>query len=196
MIKGKIFSKLVSGYRLMAAGKATTENPPMPVRVVSGTVGLQQLNPEEPYVEKEKKRIKFEGLDIPEFKPRQIRLTKMKEEEEKLKPITYPLIPSKPKRGEPVFAYVKIFWDERSHKYIYQLTEPEMSLKIREILGKLKDLLEQRLDVDFSKLKRFEATDYLIKQVDELVEYFSFRINETEKKVLRSFSQDIKEFKL
>jgi len=130
---------------------------------------------------------KVEGFEIPDFKQKTVKLGEMRPEEAKIMPMVYPLIPSKPKKDEPVFAYAKIFWDDKLHKYNYQVVEPDLSPKLTEILGKVKDLLEQRLDVDFSKLKRFEASEYLSNQVDELLQYFDFRVDESEKKILRYY---------
>jgi len=187
----KIFNRLVRGYKILSkdvvGAEAGVGEPPVPVRVVGKPAVSLEEKEEDKTVKKEIKEIEFEGLEIPQFKRRQVRLAKMELEEEKLSTITYPLIPSRPKKGETVFAYARIFWDGRTQKYIYQLNEPELSTKLKEILGKIKDLLEQRLDVDFSKLKKFEAMEYLTTQVNELIDYFGFRINETEKRILRYY---------
>lgn len=195
MIVKKFLDDLVRGYKILSKGKI--EGAPVPVEIVGqspiplAAVKKKEEETFESLEEQAEKRgakiVEVRGIEIPEFKPRQVRLAKIEPEEEKAIRITYPLIPTRPKKGEPVFAYARIFWDERSHKYVYQLVEPELSLKLREILDKIKDLLEQRLDVDFSKLKKFEAMGYLTKQVNELIDYFGFRINETEKRILRYY---------
>ena len=134
-------------------------------------------------------RKEIEGFEIPHFAPAEARIGKMikAEEEEKRLSIVYPLIPKKPAKNEPVFAYAKIFWDSESNRYFYKLVEPELSEKIKDLMKKIKELLEQKLDIDFSKLKRFEAVDYLHKNVEELLSYFGFKITETEKKVLHYY---------
>jgi flagellar protein FlaI len=195
MIGKKFLDDLVRGYKILSSGKI--EESPVPVEIVGqppiplAAVKKREEETFESLEEQAEKRgakiVEAKGIEIPEFKPRQVRLAKIEPEEEKTIRITYPLIPARPKKGEPVFAYVMIFWDERANKYVYQLVEPELSLKLREILDKIKDLLEQRLDVDFSKLKKFEAMGYLTKQVNELIDYFGFRINETEKRILRYY---------
>ncbi len=195
MIGKKVLDNLVRGYKILSSGKV--EESPVPVEIVGqspiplAAVKKKEEETFESLEEQAEKRgakiVEVRGIEIPEFKPRQVRLAKIKPEEEKTIRITYPLIPARPKKGEPVFAYAMIFWDERANKYVYQLVEPELSLKLREILDKIKDLLEQRLDVDFSKLKKFDAMEYLKKQVNELIDYFGFRINETEKRILRYY---------
>ncbi len=104
-----------------------------------------------------------------------------------LRQITYPLIPSKPAKGEPIFAYAKINWDQKANRYVYQVIEPELTENIKSVLGKIKELLEEKLDVDFSKLKIAEATDYLRNEIDKLVGYYKFNISDNEKRVLQYF---------
>ena len=198
----KVFKSLVRGYKIQSESKA--EEPVVPVRVVEqpeqrtrieavirrgGKVAVEAAaGPREVQRVKQVQQIvEIRGLEIPEFKSKYVQRIKTKPEEKEFVEMTYPLIPLKPKKGEPVFAYVKISWDRKSHRHVYQMIEPGLSSKLKEILNKIKDLLEQRLDVDFSKLKKFETMEYLTKQINELIDYFGFRINETEKKILRYY---------
>jgi len=127
------------------------------------------------------------GIEIPTF-TKKIKFGKLSLEEEKpLTTIIYPLIPSKPAKGEPIFAYARISWDVKSSSYIYQVVEPELTPKLAEILNKIKELLEQKLDIDFSKLKLVEASEYLTKQMTDLVNYFKFKITPTEKLILKYY---------
>jgi len=189
----KIFRDLVRGYRFLNSSRLAESMPaaaqiqlqpqpqpqPQPSAEEHGHIGASMHMSELKELQ--------EGMNIPDFLYSKVRLGEMKPEEERLAPIVYPLIPAKPAKGEPVFAYAKIAWDDRLHKYVYTLVEPELPEKLRQILVRIKDLLEQRLDVDFSKLKRFEAIEYISKQMNELIEYFDFRVNDYEKKVLRYY---------
>lgn len=130
---------------------------------------------------------KIEGFDIPVFVPSKVRIGAIKEEEKVPISISYPLIPGKPAKGEPVFAYADINWDPESHKYVYKVVEPEISDKLKELLVKLKELLEQKLDIDFSQLKKFEAVEFLHKTTDELLEYFGIKVSEDEKRILHYY---------
>jgi flagellar protein FlaI len=194
MIGKRILSNLIRGYKILNQGKVLES--PMPVKVVEqppqAPVAVTAEPPEKPQrgevVKEEVARLVEErGIEMPVLKPRSVRISDIKEDEERLPGMVYPLIPSKPKKGESVFAYAKIFWDKKAHNYVYILVEPELSPKLSEILGKIKDLLEQRLDIDFSKLKKFEAMEYLNKEIGVLIDYFGFRIDENEKKVLRYY---------
>lgn len=128
-----------------------------------------------------------EGVEIPPM-ARKIRFGKLAMEEEKpLTAMVYPLIPPNPKKGDAIFAYTKIFWDSGTNSYVYRVIEPTLTPKLIQILDKIKELLEQRLDVDFSKLKMVEASTYLNKQIQDLLNYFTFKITATEKLILQYF---------
>lgn len=126
------------------------------------------------------------GYDIPEL-GKYPKMAKSKTEMKPLKQIVYPLIPAKPAPNEPIFAYAKIFWDGKLNKYVYQVVEPEMTGEIKSTLERLKELLEERLDVDFSKLKISEATDYLRSEIDKVILYYKIVINENDRKILQYF---------
>ncbi len=133
--------------------------------------------------EKELELLK-EGFDIPEFDARHIKVMKPKGEVNRTKKISYPLIPSKPAKDEQVMAYANIFFDSKLNRYVYDIVEPKITDQIKDLMVKIKELLEEKLDVDFSKLKIVEAGDYLIKQIDQIINYYDFRISEVEKKIL------------
>ena len=135
----------------------------------------------------EEEMSKIEGFEIPHFTPSKVRVGFIKEEETVPISLKYPLIPKRPAKGEPVFAYANIFWSPELHKYIYQVVEPELSDKMKDILVKVKELLEQKLDIDFSQLKRFEAIDFLHKTTDELLDYFKIEVTEDEKRILHYY---------
>ena len=186
----RIFNRLRRGYKIISRSEKEEKVEKIKPEIVQIIERLK-----EPVVEKEKEEIveeteKKEGLEIPEFmfekKVKVGGLYGTKEEEKKLS-LVYPLIPSNPAKGEPIFAYVKIFWDDKSNKYVYQVIEPPLSDKLKDTIRKIRNLIEQRLDVDFSKLKRFEAEEYLHKQVEELLSYYNIKLSDTENKILHYY---------
>lgn len=186
----RIFNRLRRGYKIISRSEKEEKVEKIKPEIVQIIERLK-----EPVVEKEKEEIveeteKKEGLEIPEFmfekKVKVGGLYGTKEEEKKLS-LVYPLIPSNPTKGEPIFAYVKIFWDDKSNRYVYQVIEPPLSDKLKDTIRKIRNLIEQRLDVDFSKLKRFEAEEYLHKQVEELLSYYNIKLSDTENKILHYY---------
>ncbi len=135
----------------------------------------------------QKKEYKFEGIEIPEIsskvQPGKLRTTA----EVPRMSLTYSLIPRKPAKGEAIFAYAKIYWDNAVNRYFYQVSEPQLTDELRNLMIKIKDLLEQKLDIDFSRLKLTEASAYLSKQIDELISYYKFKISATEREILRYY---------
>lgn len=110
----------------------------------------------------------------------------LKEQEARIN-LAYPLIPNKPQKGEKIFAFAKIFWDPKTNMHVYQLNEPKMTENMKVMYKKVKELLEQKLDIDFSKLKKFEAKDYLHKNIDEIIQYYKIELTEDEKQALHYF---------
>ncbi len=127
-----------------------------------------------------------EGFELPQTLPRLVEMP-VQPEQIPQKTLVYPLIPKNPAKDEPILAYATISWDERSNHYVYQLTEPGLTDNIKKILKRVKELLEEKLDIDFSKLKKFEAGDYLKKEIDEILKYFGFSITEKEIEILKYY---------
>ena len=89
--------------------------------------------------------------------------------------VQYPLIPSQPKRGEPVFAYAHITWDNKIGALVYNIIEPQITTQDRDLIEKIKRDVEERLDVNFSKIGEIKAKDLLKKEVQtSLVEIRAF----------------------
>jgi flagellar protein FlaI len=158
----------------------------IPVQTVVQPV-MMPIKTEE--IEKEKKEVikEVEGIEIPEFLPSRVKLGEVEEGEKERINFIQPLVPKKPKKGEPILAYAKIYWDEKESRHIYQVVEPPLTDRLKKILNKVKDIMEQRLDVDFSRLKIFEAKEYLKKQISDILVYLGFRLSETEKQILQYY---------
>ncbi len=194
MMNKKIFNRLISGYRIVNKLDQEERKVVVPSQLIidsssvnvksettSGSGNSKDIN------DSRMEQVEISGFEIPEFKPSKVTLGKSEMQDAKLRPLIYPLIPLKPNKGEPVFAHARILWDNNQHKYVYYLIEPKLTPNLVKILDKVKNLLEQRLDVDFSKLKKFEAMDYLYKEMNELINYFDFRVTESEKKILKYY---------
>lgn len=130
----------------------------------------------------------MEGIEIPQIPKLAVKLGSLEAEEELHSiSLTYPLIPRSPAKNEHVFAYTRIFWDENNNRYVYDLVEPKLTEKLKDVYQKVKEMLEQRLDIDFSKLKKIEAREFLDKQVDDVLKLFKFMVNENEKRILKYY---------
>lgn len=176
--------------------KLSTQRSVLPIQATMSQTSIQPITiPIQPVtlpvkfeeVVEKKKKFVVEGIDLPEFLPSLVKATKIEEAEREKVSMVYPLIPKKPKKDESVFAYAKIYWDEKARGHIYQVVEPPMPDKLKDMLKKVKSALEKRLDVDFSKLKIFEAKEYLKKQILEIIAYYGFVLTEVESQIIQYY---------
>ena len=134
--------------------------------------------------EETKEEIKIEGLPL----PKSLRVVPAKMEiVEKEFTLSYPLIPREPKKGEKIFAYAKIYWSKERQSYFYEVVQPKIDEKLKRIIKNIKELLEQRLDIDLSKLNILKAKEYLSYHIDDLIKYFKFRLSEEEIEILKYY---------
>jgi flagellar protein FlaI len=83
--------------------------------------------------------------------------------------VKYPLIPAHPKQGEFVFAYAHIVWDESLGSLVYNIIEPRITAQDKELVEKVKRNIEERLDVNFSKLGAIKAKELLRKEIQNSI---------------------------
>jgi flagellar protein FlaI len=173
----KIFKKATEGWKKISSRseeKLETQLPPL-----QPVVSIESEEKEE---DKEKKEI--EGIAI----PRQLRIIPPSPQPQPEEvSLSYPLIPRSPKEGEKIFAFAKIYWDRRRQTYFYELVEPKLNDKMKETIKRIKELLEQRLDVDLSKLNLMRAKEYLKKQIEDIIRYFKFKLTAEEIEVVRYY---------
>ena len=201
--------KLIEGYRKIYSIRAKAESEPkvsVPIEVKEEPAKVQEVKARDiqpikvpleaiPLIISEKferRRVEeekmMEGFQIPEFQPAQVKIGRVQPSviRERFS-LVYPLIPKRPAKDETVFAYAKIFWDPKTNRHIYQVIEPRLDERMRQAISKIKEILEQKLDVDFSKLRRYEAKEYLRKQFAEAINFYGFNFSEMEKKILQYY---------
>ncbi len=178
----RVFRKILRGYKNQIRQKerpGTASSPVIegPVEI-TGTVEIKES-------EKKPEELEMRGIKIPEFETKRVSTTGLEKEEEKdIFKLVYPLIPENPSKNEPVMAYVRIDWNPTRNEYLYQVVQPNLPSRMKKLIKKLKELLEEKLDIDFTKLKKTESRNYLHTQSLKLLDYFGIKLSETEKKVL------------
>jgi len=86
------------------------------------------------------------------------------------------------KHDSEVFASANIKWSDAQSSLIYQLIEPKLTLEERTILNKIKTMLIEKLDIDFTTLRKGQARDYLIKRFEDMITTMVPDISEDKKK--------------
>jgi len=191
LIAQLIFRKLVRGCRILAeSGQKgivsfpASTLPATPAVAIAGTK-IGEITAEKLIIVK---KDEAKPVEIPTFKPREITRMGIEEKEHDTSfRIQYPLVPNKPKKNEPVFAFASIGWNPQRQSYEYRLIEPKITPNIKKIFNKIKSLLEEKLDVDLSKLKTIEAKEYLHKQTSQMLDYFRIDLTKTEKLILNYY---------
>ena len=180
----KVFSKAVSGYRELQKQKGTVSGfggapgqmiPYYPKMTVAD---IEKMNVGKLEEKEEEKSSIIEG-NIP---------VRMKEPEVDLKSINivYTLIASGDKTP---FASANIKWSRRESSLIYYLIEPVMSENEKELLKKIKTAIIEKLDVDFTTLRREEARSFLIRKFEETIDLMAAELTEEKRKNLLYYVQ-------
>ncbi len=186
-----LFRKMVNGYKNL--NKKNTLTTPIPVIISGSQTKLQiesniiQQSQEPVQMDEASKKTEyvFEGVEIPDFSTKRVTMRGIKEEEQEDRvSFIYPLIPEKPTKNQPVLSYAKIYWNDAKNRYQYDVVQPPISEAMQKLLVRIKNLLEEKLDVDFTKMKEIEVKEYLHHQVDELMDYFGIKISDTDKQIL------------
>lgn len=149
---------------------------------------VEQKEEEPILISPAEKKLKQRGMELPQIagSPVNFRNTLENQPTTKLN-VVYPLIPKKPAKGERVLAYARIFWDTKQSRYTYQVVEPELTAVLKDLLSKVKEILEQRLDIQFSQLRKIEAMDFLQKQISDILSYYRFKLSDDDKRVLQYY---------
>ncbi len=189
----KIFQLLAKGYRKIKVEKETKEISAENVGSLHPTIfeTILKIVSETKKTEKKEvttKKEKIEGIEIPEIVSKKVKLRKAPLEERK-KEIVYPLIPRNPSKEEPILSYARIYWDKKKNKYVYNLIEPPLTSRLKTILKRVKELLEEKVDIDLSKISLVRGKEYLRKKIDEIVSYFNFILTPTERKIIEYYVQ-------
>lgn len=105
-----------------------------------------------------------------------------KEELTKLN-IKYPLTPPYPSKGEKVYSWCNIRWDPRLNSLVYYVIEPSITPPEKKEMEKIKEIIEDKIDVRFELLKSGEASNYLKQTIENIINTFGIKLNSQRKEV-------------
>ena len=169
----KISKRFVAGYKVV---KARGEHPPQAAEAPGpqgGYMGMPfplsqtlQISLQD---KKGEGKIDYKGISIPTgagfLKGVNLSVVEEKEEIRNVN-VKYPLIPDQPKQGEMLFAYANILWDDKAGALVYNVIEPKLTPQDRDMIEKIKRAIEEKLDVNFSKIGDVKAKELLKKEID------------------------------
>lgn len=101
--------------------------------------------------------------------------------------IKYPLMPSNPGSGERVFAYAHIAYDKRTNELVYKVVETELTEEEKLVLSSVKEYIEEKVDTDFSQIRKKDAISYIEDIFEKAIAYFKPKISDHSKATLRYY---------
>jgi len=138
-------------------------------------------------------KIKFRsGIEIPEMaepvEKKEISIL-ISEESPDVKKVDmkYPLIPQKPRKGEPVFAYAHIFYDKRLNELIYNVIEPAINEIEKKVLADIKEYIQEKLNINFAQIRKKEAFGYITDIFNRALEYFKVNFEKSTEEKLKYY---------
>jgi len=168
---GRVFRKAVIGNKNLQA-KAAEAGVPTPFSLEI----LQTILPYLKIGEITKEPAKPMGVSITE----PIGPVRIKEPEVDLTEVNlvYTLIPS----GSDIpFAAANIKWSKRDSSLIYYVIEPVLSAVEMDLLDKIKTTLIEKLDIDFTTLRKDEARSFLKQKFEETVNIMALNLPEAKR---------------
>ncbi len=137
--------------------------------------------------EEKKERKEIRGIKIPDVFSEKEGIRKKEEVDITKINMYYSLTPVSPKKGEEIYAYAHIKWDKNKNILVYSVIEPRLERKDKVILEKIKETIQERLDIDFTKLNVKSAMKYLDEKFNEILDFLGFYPTGKEKKVLKYY---------
>lgn len=125
-----------------------------------------------------------DGITIPTT-TLDVKLPKIDDSKIKFVSTKYPLIPRK--GSGKLYTYANISWDDTRHEFIYNIVEHELSRENEELLERIKDFIQEKVDVDFTKLAKRDAVTYINSMFNDALNYFKIVNTEDVKDVMRYY---------
>lgn len=109
------------------------------------------------------------------------------EEERRSINIRYPLIPKNPKGSEQIYASAHISWNKNMNQLVYHVEEPPLTQFDTDIVRAVKSDLEERLDIDFTKLGEIQAKNILTQEIFESIANLFPEVDDSRKQTLNYY---------
>ncbi|MFA5405800.1 MAG: type II/IV secretion system ATPase subunit [Candidatus Nanoarchaeia archaeon] len=112
-----------------------------------------------------------------------------KEYVERLKKIDdkFPLISLTVDGKKVTVAWGNIVWNDKINSLVYNVYEPQLNEKLKSVFDEAKTLLRQKLDIDFTKIRIERAYEYLMQQLNLVLNEIGSKLSSKERVVLEYF---------
>ena len=75
-----------------------------------------------------------------------------------------------------VVAYATIKWSEENQELVYSVREPVLTDEEKALLDEIKDILKERLNVDFGKIRGSQAYNYIITEFNKVIRKIGIKL--------------------
>lgn len=148
--------------------------PQMPFNIIN--VGAaQQMMPAQQEEQKKEEVVGLSGAVSPEDA---MKLSGAAGNIDKELHLQYSLTPARPKKGETVFSWVDVRWDPGLSGHVYRVNEPNIDEADRAQINRIKQIIEEKLDIPFDAVQTASAVSYLKKSLDEIITQFGMSVSE------------------
>jgi len=96
---------------------------------------------------------------------------------------TYTLIE---KNGKPM-AQAHIYWKPDENLLVYDVVEPKLEPQSETVFKKLKDLLIDKLEVEFTLLSKIKAEEYIMKNIEELIDFYGLKLSPEQREIVEYY---------
>lgn len=140
-------------------------------RIIEKGEGVEEISPEE-------FKMKYKPLSL--LLPEKLTAAEGEEHAEELLKrlkavnIVTPLITLSYQGKSITVAWSQIKWSDRENRLTYNVFEPKLTSDEFKVIDEVRDLLREKLDIDFTKIKQKEAYGFLIKKLGEVLNEIGF----------------------
>ena len=96
---------------------------------------------------------------------------------------TYTLIE---KKGKPM-AQAHIHWKADENLLVYDVIEPKLEPESETVYKKLKDLLIDKLEVEFTLLSKIKAEEYIMANIEALIEFYGLKLSIEQREIVEYY---------
>jgi len=148
---------------------------------------FQQLKKES---EIEKHSKSGDGIQLPDIITDKEDLGEMIIEDKRTINIKYPLVSrfmKNTQEGQKSLAYAHIFFDSKINELVYVVVEPPLDEKKIKMIKEIKEYAQEKLDINFSQIRKKEAIDYISRIFEKAIEYFRINIKKEDMDIIKYY---------
>ncbi|MCK5299715.1 MAG: type II/IV secretion system ATPase subunit [Candidatus Aenigmarchaeota archaeon] len=120
---------------------------------------------------------KITNIDIKDLDVETERVLKEEDNELIRTNIKYPVTPAAPKEGEKIFAWANVFWNKTDSCITYKIIEPHIDSTDSKNISKIKQIIEDEINVDFKSFSKDSAKNYINEQIKKIINRFGLIVS-------------------